>query len=432
MEQLLHYIWRHRLYAQVPLFTTNNQLVEVIDPGLPNRNAGPDFFNAKLKIDGVLWVGNVEIHTHASDWYVHGHQTNPLYHNVILHVVEEADVEVRRADGEPVPQLVLRCPEAIAQRYEALRTIDNYPPCYEVIPTLSKLTVHAWLSALQVERFQQRAELILARLQRCEGDWETCLFTTLARNYGFGLNGDAFELWAGRLDFRAMAKHRNDLFQIEAFFFGQAGLLEEPLAEADDYYLKLQQEHRYLRHKFGLAAPIDPSAWRMLRLRPVNFPHVRIAQLAYLYHHSDALFSRLMEAETEVDALSLLQTKAEGYWRTHYLFNTASIPSDKRMGPNSLNLILINTVIPMLYAYGMHRGSEALCQRATTFLEHLKAEQNHIIRMWQQCGLTVECAADSQALIQLKKQYCDRHDCLRCRFGYEYLKGRAHPSRPKD
>ena len=229
-----------------------------------------------------------------------------------------------------------------------------------------------------------------------------------------------------------MAKHRNDLFQIEAFFFGQAGLLEEPLAEADDYYLKLQQEHRYLRHKFGLAAPIDPSAWRLLRLRPVNFPHVRIAQLAYLYHHSDALFSRLMEAETEVDALSLLQTKAEGYWRTHYLFNTASMPSDKRMGPNSLNLILINTVIPMLYAYGMHRGSEALCQRATTFLEHLKAEQNHIIRMWQQCGLTVECAADSQALIQLKKQYCDRHDCLRCRFGYEYLKGRAQPSRPKD
>ncbi len=432
MEQLLHYIWRHRLYAQVPLFTTNDQLVEVIDPGLPNRNAGPDFFNAKLKIDGVLWVGNVEIHTHASDWYVHGHQTNPLYHNVILHVVEKADAEVRRADGEPVPQLVLRCPEAIAQRYEALRTIDNYPPCYEVIPTLSKLTVHAWLSALQVERFQQRAELILARLQRCEGDWETCLFTTLARNYGFGLNGDAFELWAGRLDFRAMAKHRNDLFQIEAFFFGQAGLLEEPLAEADDYYLKLQQEHRYLRNKFGLAAPIDPSAWRLLRLRPVNFPHVRIAQLAYLYHHSDALFSRLMEAETEVDALSLLQTKAEGYWRTHYLFNTASMPSDKRMGPNSLNLILINTVIPMLYAYGMHRGSEALCQRATTFLEHLKAEQNHIIRMWQQCGLTVECAADSQALIQLKKQYCDRHDCLRCRFGYEYLKGRAQPSRPKD
>ena len=195
MEQLLHYIWRHRLYAQVPLFTTNNQLVEVIDPGLPNRNAGPDFFNAKLKIGGVLWVGNVEIHTHASDWYLHGHQTNPLYHNVILHVVEEADAEVRRADGEPVPQLVLHCPEAIAQRYEALRTIDNYPPCYEVIPTLSKLTVHSWLSALQVERFQQRAELILARLQRCEGDWETCLFTTLAMPSNSGQAGSISEPW---------------------------------------------------------------------------------------------------------------------------------------------------------------------------------------------------------------------------------------------
>ena len=432
MEQLLHYVWRHRLYGQVPLFTTKHQQVEVIDPGLPNRNAGPDFFNAKLKIDGVLWVGNVEIHTHARDWYAHGHQTNPMYDNVILHVVEEADAEVCRPDGEPLPQVVMHCPDAIAQRYDALKTADYYPPCYEIIPTLSTLTVHSWLSALQVERFQQRAELIMARLQRSEGDWEACLFTTLARNYGFGLNGDAFELWAGRLDFRAMAKHRNDLFQIEAFFFGQAGLLEETVKEADDYYLKLQREYRYLQHKFGLATPMDASTWRMLRLRPGNFPHVRIAQLAYLYHHSDALFSRLMEAQSEVDALRLLQTKADGYWRTHYLFNVLSPSSDKRMGLNSLNLILINTVIPMLYAYGMHRGSEGHCERATTFLEHLKAEQNHIIKMWQQCGLTVECAADSQALIQLKKQYCDRHDCLRCRFGYEYLKGRAQLSDSKE
>ena len=167
---------------------------------------------------------------------------------------------------------------------------------------------------------------------------------------------------------------------------------------------------------------MDASAWRMLRLRPGNFPHVRIAQLAYLYHHSDALFSRLMEADSEVSALNLLQAKAQGYWRTHYVFNALSPESEKRLGAGSLHLILINTVIPMLYAYGMHRGSEGHCERATAFLEKLKPEQNHIIRMWQQCGLSVDCAADSQALIQLKKQYCDRHDCLRCRFGYEYLK----------
>ncbi len=425
MEALLHYVWRHKIYPLEPLHTTKQQRIEVIDPGLPNRHAGPDFFNAKLKIDDVLWVGNVEIHTHASEWYAHGHDYDPLYANVILHVVEEADAEVFRSNGEPLPTLILHPSKEITQRYEELQKAEFYPPCYEVIPSLSRLTIHSWLSALQVERFQQKAESILARLQRLEGDWEACLFTTLARNFGFSLNGDAFELWAGRLNFRALAKHRDQLFQIEAIFFGQAGLLEDTPVTADEYYLKLQAEYHYLRQKFSLSAPMDASAWRMLRLRPNNFPHVRIAQLAYLYHHSEALFSKLMEVKDVVTALNLLQTRADGYWRTHYVFNTPSIPCEKRIGAGSLNLILINTVIPMLYAYGMHRGSEEHCERATHFLESLKAENNHIIRMWEQCGLSVTSASDSQALIQLKKQYCDRRDCLRCKYGYEYLKGRT-------
>ena len=424
MEALLHYVWRHKMYPLEPLHTTNQQRIEVIDAGLPNRNSGPDFFNAKLKIDDVLWVGNVEIHTRASEWYVHGHDTDPLYANVILHVVEEADAEVYRSNGEPLPTLILHCPKEISKRYDELRKAEFYPPCYAIIPSLSRLTVHSWLSALQVERFQQKAEGILIRLQRLEGDWEACLFTTLARNFGFGLNGDAFELWAGRLNFKALAKHRDQLFQVEAFFFGQAGLLEDTSTDADDYYLKLQTEYRYLCQKFSLSAPMDTASWRMLRLRPGNFPYVRIAQLAYLYHHSEALFSKLMEAKDVVTALNLLQTRANGYWHTHYVFNTPSIPCEKRIGAGSLNLILINTVIPMLYAYGMHRGSEELCERATVFLESLKAENNHITRMWEQCGLPVSSAVDSQALIQLKKQYCDRRDCLRCKFGYEYLKGR--------
>lgn len=425
MEALLHYVWRHKIYPLEPLHTTKQQRIEVIDPGLPNRHAGPDFFNAKLKIDDVLWVGNVEIHTHASEWYAHGHDYDPLYANVILHVVEEADAEVFRSNGEPLPTLILHPSKEIIQRYEELQKAEFYPPCYEVIPLLSRLTIHSWLSALQVERFQQKAESILARLQRLEGDWEACLFTTLARNFGFSLNGDAFELWTGRLNFKALAKHRDQLFQIEAIFFGQAGLLEDTPVTADEYYLKLQTEYHYLRQKFSLSAPMDASAWRMLRLRPNNFPHVRIAQLAYLYHHSEALFSKLMEVKDVVTALNLLQTRADGYWHTHYVFNTLSIPCEKRIGAGSLNLILINTVIPMLYAYGMHRGSEEHCECATHFLESLKAENNHIIRMWEQCGLSVTSASDSQALIQLKKQYCDRRDCLRCKFGYEYLKGRT-------
>jgi len=409
------------MFPLEPLHTTSGRSVEVIDPGLPNHNAGPDFFNAKLKIDGMMWVGNVEVHMRASDWNLHGHQQDPLYNNVILHVVGVNDKEISRADGELIPQLVLTCPQGLKERYEELKQTESFPPCYAILPTLSRLTVHSWLSALQVERFQQKAEAILSRLHRLGERWEDAFMVTLARNYGFGLNGDAFEQWANRLNFGAINKHRDDLFQVEAFFFGQAGLLTDTLD--DEYYTKLQREYRYLKQKFSLADPVDGSSWRMLRLRPGNFPHVRIAQLASLYHHSESLFSQIIEAESIERIKTLLTIQPSAYWKEHYVFGKKSVLSDKQLSDNSLNLILINTVIPLLYAYGMHRGNDALCERATDFLESLKAENNYIIRMWANAGLEVNCAADTQALIQLKKAYCDKKDCLRCRFGYEYLKG---------
>lgn len=429
MEKLLHYVWKHKMFPLEPLATTAGQVIEVIDPGLPNRDAGPDFFNAKLKIDGVLWVGNVEIHARARDWHLHGHHQDLLYDTVILHVVEEADAEIFRTNGQAIPQLVLKCPEEIRRRYEELKRTDFSPSCYEILPSLSKLAVHSWLSALQVERFRQKAEVILERLRRSGGDWEAAFFTTLARNFGFGLNGDAFELWAGRLNYTAVRKHRDNLMQVEAFFFGQAGLLEETIQDADEYYLQLQHEYSYLVQKFTLQKPVEQQSWRMLRLRPGNFPHIRIAQLAYLFHHTEGLFSRIVEAENTDAVRKLLRTKADGYWRTHYTFNHVSEESEKHLGANAMNLILINTVIPLLYAYGMHKGSDMWCERATNFLESLKAEDNYIVRMWANVGIEINCAADSQALIQLKKEYCDKRDCLRCRFGYEYLRGRKSPSR---
>ena len=228
------------------LQTTTGEPVEVIDAGLPNTNAGPDFFNAKLKIGGTLWVGNIEVHTLASDWMRHGHDKDAAYDNVILHVAETVDCEVFRANGAPVPQLQLSCPESVRQRYDELSHAEIYPPCYSILSSLPKLTVHSWLSALQVERFEQKAHVIAARLERCNNHWEDVFFITLARNFGFGLNGDAFEAWASRLPFRAIDKHRDNLFQVEAFFLGQAGLLDEELPDADGYYLKLQKEFRYL------------------------------------------------------------------------------------------------------------------------------------------------------------------------------------------
>ena len=419
MEQLLHYVWKHKIFSLKELKTTTGQQVEVIDTGLANTDAGPGFFNAKLKLDGVLWIGNIEIHERSSDWFKHGHHADAGYNSVILHIASEIDTEISRSNGERIPQIQLICPEAVRTNYKELLETDSYPPCYRIIPSLSPFTAHSWMSALQMERFEQKATLLNERLKRCQGNWEDAFFITLARNFGFGLNGDAFETWAHQLPFRAVDKHRNDLFQIEAIFFGQAGILED--SDGDGYYLRLKKEYTYLQHKFGLI-PMDASLWRFLRLRPANFPHIRIAQLACLYHRAYGLLSRIMETETLQGVRDILKGGTSEYWLTHYTFGGSSPSRPKTLSNTSLDLLIINTVVTFLYAYGLHKGNRVLCARAGSFLEELKAENNYITRMWEQYGMKASNAADSQALIQLKKEYCDKKKCLYCRIGYEYLK----------
>lgn len=419
MEQLLHYVWKHKIFPLKELKTTTGQQVEVIDTGLANTDAGPDFFNAKLKLDGVLWIGNIEIHERSSDWFKHGHHADTGYNSVILHIASEIDTEISRSNGERIPQIQLICPEAVRTNYKELLETDSYPPCYRIIPSLPPFTAHSWMTALQMERFEQKATLLNERLKRCQGNWEDAFFITLARNFGFGLNGDAFETWAHRLPFRAVDKHRNDLFQIEAIFFGQAGILED--SDGDGYYLRLKKEYTYLQHKFGLI-PMDASLWRFLRLRPANFPHIRIAQLACLYHRAYGLLSRIMETETLQGVRDILKGGTSEYWLTHYTFGGSSPSRPKTLSNTSLDLLIINTVVTFLYAYGLHKGNRVLCARAGSFLEELKAENNYITRMWEQYGMKASNAADSQALIQLKKEYCDKKKCLYCRIGYEYLK----------
>lgn len=419
MEQLLHYVWKHKIFPLGELKTTTGQQVEVIDTGLANTNAGPDFFNAKIKLDGVLWVGNIEIHQRSSDWYKHGHDKDVGYDSVILHIATETDTEVKRTNGEVIPQMQLACPDRVRANYQELIETDSYPPCYRIIPSLSPFTLHSWMSALQMERFEQKAALLGERLKRCLGNWEDAFFVTLARNFGFGLNGDAFEAWANRVPLRAVDKHRNDLFQIEAIFFGQAGILADP--DGDDYYLRLKKEYAYLQHKFELVA-MDASQWRFLRLRPNNFPHIRIAQLACLYHRSYGLLSRLLETETLKEARDILRGGTSEYWVTHYTFGGSSPSRPKTLSNSSIDLLIINTIVTFLYAYGLHKGNERLCVRAGSFLEEIKAENNYITRMWDQCGMKAANAGDSQSLIQLKKEYCDKKKCLYCRIGYEYLK----------
>jgi hypothetical protein len=438
MEQLLHYVWNHKLFPLTELMTTGGLSVEIINPGLHNTNAGPDFFNAKVKIDGTLWVGNIEIHDKASDWYLHGHDKDERYNNVILHVCNCVDTEVRTQNGNQLPQMILPVPDYVTAHYEELLATDAYPPCYKIIPGLSQLMTHSWMSALQTERLEEKTQAIRQRVEQCNGSWESAYFVTLARNYGFGINGETFEQWALNTPLQYAEHHRDNLFQIEAFFMGQAGLLDpEAIPEhyrqdalQEGYFSKLRNEYLYLAHKFNLK-PIDYHLWKFLRLRPQNFPHIRISQLANLFYQHKMNLSQLIETDSMQAINDILKVNVTPYWETHYTFGSTSKKSEKNLSPFSLNLLLINTAVPMLFAYGRHKQKESYCNRAFDLLEKLKPENNFIVRMWQQVGLEVSTAGDSQALIQLKKQYCDKKECLRCRFGYEYLRGRQETEEKK-
>ena len=273
--------------------------------------------------------------------------------------------------------------------------------------------------------FSGNAQAVGERLKRCDSRWEDAFFVTLARNFGFGLNSDAFEAWALRLPFRAVDKHRDSLFQVEALFFGTAGLLDE--TSADDYARSLCREYAYLSRKFSLSEPLPREQWRFLRLRPAGFPHVRLAQLASIYHREQSLLSRVLEAEQPDAVRSLFNVRLADYWTVHYSFGKPSARRTGSLSRATLDLLVLNTVVPFLYAYGLYRADDALCDRALRFLETLQPENNRIIRSWAEAGLAVQSAADSQAVLQLQKEYCDKRDCLRCRFGYEYLKARSAP-----
>ena len=428
MEMPLHYVWKHKMLPLHELRTGDGRLVEVIDPGLHNTDAGPDFFNAKVKIDGMLWVGNVEIHDRAGDWYNHGHDSDKAYDNVVLHVVRKINARAVTSNGTLLPQVELQVPPHVEQNYRELLATMTYPPCYRIIPGLPPLLTHGWLSALQIERLERKTNDICRRVEQAGGSWEEATFVTMARYFGFGINGEAFEHWARHIPLSSIAHHRDDVFQIEAIFMGQAGLLDESLipeyyradAAKEGYFERLRGEYLYLAHKFDLK-PMDASLWRFLRLRPQNFPHIRLSQLACLYCDGKAGLSNIVACETLDEAKSVLQTSVTPYWERHYTFGSTSTQTAKTLSETSLNSLIINVVAPMLFAYGRHRQDESLCERAVAFLDRLRAENNYIVRMWQQCGLDVTTAGDSQALIQLKKEYCDRKDCLRCRFGYEYL-----------
>lgn len=417
-ESILHYIWQQKLFFQHNLQTVDGEIVEVIDTGRINTDGGPDFFNAKIKIGNTVWVGNVEIHTLASDWKKHNHHNDKSYDSVILHVVKSADCEIFRQDGESIPQLELRYPDDIEIDYNNFLNTKKWIPCADAVKDIPGIFIESWKTALLTERLAAKTEHIQDLLNDYNQHWEEVFYINLARSFGFGTNSQAFEMLAKSIPLSVIGKHKNDLFQLEALFFGQAGLLEKDVT--DDYYLNLKKEHDFLRTKFGLK-PIDGSLWKLLRLRPDNFPHIRIAQFAAFVNASTKLFSKIIENPTIDYLIALFKSEPSDYWKTHYLFGELSNDKSKKLGKNSIYSLLINTVIPFVFYYAQRNGNEELKEKAMTLLEKIPAEKNSIVAGWQTIGIEINTAYDSQAFIQLKKCYCDEKKCLRCRIGHKVL-----------
>lgn len=419
MERLLHYVWKYKLYTATPLITTEGRPVQVIDPGMQNTDAGPDFFNAKIKIDGTLWVGSVEIHDKSSGWLLHHHDTDKAYDCVILHIIGFNDFQPVRTNGNPIPQMLLTVPENILRSIDWLLYREAALPCLDHITGIAPLHIACWMEALLSERLERKTHDIFLLLDAYQTDWNEVFYITLTRNFGFGVNNDAFERLAKSLPLRCIQKQRNSHSQIEAMLFGQAGMLEE---ENDDHYYRLlQREYDFLRHKFGLS-PMEDFVFKNLRTRPVNFPYLKVAQLAALWVRYDTLFSAILEARSTGEIKKYFRIPPSGYWETHYHFRYASPRKEKTIGENALNILLINTVVPMLFAYGLHNKRPEYCERATRLLESIPPEKNTIVTTFYNAGITVRHAGDSQALIQLKREYCEKKKCLYCRIGFRMLK----------
>lgn len=418
-ENLLHYVWKYKLYVPDGLATTDGQPIEIIDTGTHNTDAGPDFFNAKIKIGDTVWAGNVEIHRSSDEWEKHKHHQDKAYNSVVLHLAENINREVYNQKGLKVPQCKLLVPENVRKNAAYLLNNIHSIPCEKQLPTVPKLLVSSYLNVLAIERLERKTKDVFGHLKRYNNSWDETFYVMLSRNFGFGLNSDEFERLALSLPYNYIQKHSDSLFQVEALLFGQAGMLEDDRSR-DEYYLKLQQEYRFLKSKYSLKN-LDGFLFKKLRTRPQAFPQIRIAQLAVLLQQSGRLFSSVLEKEDYNQIRLYFHVNPSEYWQTHYSFEKESPKASKYIGDSSLNTILINTVAPILFAYGKMHDMEKYCERAVHILESVKAERNSIVSDFKSAGVSPKNAFDTQALIQLRKEYCDKRKCLYCRIGHFLL-----------
>jgi hypothetical protein len=422
-EDFLQYLWRTKQLDFQSLETTKQEAIEILDFGEHNTNAGPDFLNAKIKIGETIWAGNVEVHVKASEWIRHNHQANDAYNNVILHVVYEEDAIIKRKTGELIPCLELRrrIPADLSNQY--LRLIDNedWIPCESQFHSVSDINKAFWLDRLLVERLEGRIGDLEDVLAANNNNWASSFYQRLARNFGAKINTQPFELLAKNTPILTLAKHKNDLFQLEALLFGQAGYLEVDFEE--EYPNRLKKEYQFLQKKYDLQ-PFNVSMWKFMRLRPANFPTVRIAQFAALIHQSTHLFSKIIDAKKIEEVRSLFENiEISEYWLTHYKFDKISRYRTKKLGKSTIDLLIINTIIPFLFFYGRFKQLEDYEDKALLFLEKLAPESNSIIDNWKSLKMKPKSAYQTQALLELKRRYCDEKRCLECAIGNQIMKG---------
>lgn len=422
-EDFLHFLWRFKRFDQKQLQTTDGQAIEILQYGMLNTDAGPDFFNARLRIGGTEWAGNVEMHLRASDWLRHKHQEDRAYDSVILHVVFEEDVPIQRPSGEAIPCLVLngRIPPPLQRKYQQLQHEVAWIPCAPKIGDVPEFLRLNWLDRILVERLEEKTALLQAEFMACNQHWGEAFYRSMARSFGLRQNTEAFEMLARSLPFSIVAKHSDQLLQVEALLFGQAGFLSEITKNTDPYQQQLAKEYTYLKHKYQLRT-MHQSQWKFMRMRPANFPTVRLAQFANLICNRALHPDKITAIQGLKELKNLFHVSVSPYWQTHYVFGKKSILRKKQIGKTFLHLLTINTVIPFLFLYGKIRKQPDYCDQALELLEKLPPESNTIIQQWEAQGIEARNAAQSQALLHLKSRFCDKKRCLECAIGHALLR----------
>ena len=420
-EEFLKYLWKYKL-LHTDLYTDNNDKIEIISSGQHNTNSGPDFFNAKVKIGDTLWAGNVEIHTKSSDWNLHKHTDDDAYDSIILHVVFKNDLDIFRKNKEVVPVLIVEGKYDNNLYLQYLDFIESYNwiPCEKLIENVDKFILYSWLERLSIERLERKTSEINDIHSATNMNWSETFYRVIAKNFGFKLNALPFELLAKSLPLAYLARHKNSLFQLEAILFGQAGMLNSELK--DEFPLALRKEYEFLIKKYHLQ-PIESSLWKFLRLRPINFPTIRISQFAHFIYQSSSIFSKILESEDIKDLTNMFEVTASEYFDTHFIFDEPALKEKtKIIGEYSTSLLILNTIIPLIFLYGIKNNDIKYKQRAMKFLEQLKPENNSIIKHWILLKIKPESASQSQALLELKNEYCDNKKCIDCRVGSYLLK----------